>query len=285
MNKLTWALMGISLAGITTGAILKLQSRPALTTQAAVSHSETPAEDTPSPSTSLMARVNSPGSGEESHSLSETAGEPASGSTVAPPPQIKVPTPPTARQSVTAAFSQPVQTLLSRQASYAQKQAAWKQLRDDGKLGEAITELERGAKEEPTVAEYPAVLGQAYLQKLRTTPDVREQNILAMQADQSFDTALNLDPTNWDARFWKASALSFWPAEFKKSQEVMEQLSTLIDQQEAQPPQPQFAQSYVLLGEQYEKAGYPENAKQMWQRGASLFPNNEQLRAKLASTN
>src|SRR6266850_2211977 len=34
-----------------------------------------------------------------------------------------------------------------------------------------------------------------------------------MKADQSFDQALTLDPSNWEARFCKASSLSFWPAE------------------------------------------------------------------------
>jgi tetratricopeptide (TPR) repeat protein len=134
------------------------------------------------------------------------------------------------------------------------------------------------------VAEYSAVLGQAYLQKLGTTQDIRQQSILAMQADQTFDQALTLDPDNWDARFWKAAALTHWPADLNKSQEIMENLSTLIDQQETRAPQPEYAQSYVLLGEQYLKAGYPDNAQQMWQRGAALYPQNEALQNKLASS-
>jgi Tfp pilus assembly protein PilF len=64
----------------------------------------------------------------------------------------------------------------------------------------------------------------------------------------------------------------------------MENLSTLIDQQETRPPQPEYAQTYVLLGEQYLKAGYPDEAQQMWRRGAALFPNNEALQNKLASS-
>ncbi|HUI05593.1 MAG TPA: hypothetical protein VL486_01160 [Verrucomicrobiae bacterium] len=37
-----------------------------------------------------------------------------------------------------------------------------------------------------------------------------------------------------------------------------------------------------LLGEQYQKAGYTDDARQIWQRGATLFPNNNTLREKLA---
>ena len=142
--------------------------------------------------------------------------------------------------------------------------------------------MEQAVKTEPSVAEYPTVLGQAYVQKLRMTQDIREQGILAMKADLSFDQALNLDQSNWDARFWKASALSHWPAELNKSEEVMQNLVTLVEQQEAQSPQPQFVQTYMLLGEQYQKAGSADDARQIWQRGARLFPDNSTLRDKLA---
>jgi tetratricopeptide (TPR) repeat protein len=187
-----------------------------------------------------------------------------------------------AKPSIVSTFSQPLQTLVSLQASFAQKQAAWKQLRDTGQLDQAIAQLQQAVKDDPSVAEYSAALGQAYLQKLGTTQDIRQQSILAMEADQTFDQALTLDPDNWDARFWKASALTHWPADLNKSQEIMENLTTLIDQQETRTPQPEYAQSYVLLGEQYLKAAYPDNAQQMWQRGAALYPNNEVLQNKLA---
>ncbi|HVM62007.1 MAG TPA: tetratricopeptide repeat protein [Verrucomicrobiae bacterium] len=173
--------------------------------------------------------------------------------------------------------------LVSPHATYAQKMAAWKDLRDRGELDHAITELEQAVKTNPADAEYAAALGETYLQKLQTTPDVRDKNVLAMKADQSFDTALNADSSNWEARFWKARALSFWPAEFNKSQEVMQLYSTLIDQQETEPPQPQFAKTYVYLGEQYQKAGYADMAVDMWKRGAALFPSDQNLQAKLAA--
>jgi hypothetical protein len=179
-------------------------------------------------------------------------------------------------------FQQMVQTLLSPQASFEQKQAVWQQLKDSGKMDLAISDLEQRATSNPNSAEYPAILGQAYLQKAGTLKDIREQGILGMKADQSFDTALNLDPANWDAEFWKAMAMSYWPPQLGKGQEVVERFAELIKQQETQPAQPQFAQTYVLLGEQYQKQGYADYAKQIWQRGATYFPNNPQLQEKLA---
>jgi hypothetical protein len=180
-------------------------------------------------------------------------------------------------------LSQTVDVLVSPHATYAEKQSAWSRLKEAGKLDQAITELEQRVANDPRTAEYPAALGQAYLQKCGTIKDVREQGILAMQADKVFDTALSLDPSNWEARFTKAVALSYWPPMLNKGEEVIQHFQTLIQQQELQAPQPQFASTYVWLGEQYQKAGRNDEARTIWQRGAALFPGQEQLKNKLAS--
>ncbi|HWI55638.1 MAG TPA: hypothetical protein VNZ22_00325 [Bacillota bacterium] len=178
-------------------------------------------------------------------------------------------------------FQQALGSLLSPQATFEQKQAAWNQLKASGHMDQVIAELEQRASANPTSADYPATLGQAYLQKAGTLQDVREQGILGMKADQSFDAALNIDSSNWEARFWKASALSYWPPQLNKGKEVIEHCLELVKLQETQAAQPQFAQTYMLLGEQYQKQGYPDYAKQAWQRGATLFPNHAQLQEKL----
>ena len=107
-------------------------------------------------------------------------------------------------------------------------------------------------------------------------------SILALQADQSFNTALGIEPTNWEAKFFKAAALSRWPPEMNKGPEVIQQLSNLIDQQEAIPPQPQFAQTYVLLGDQYKKTGQPDYAVQTWRLGLAKFPGDSTLQGRIA---
>src|SRR5260370_6178681 len=180
-------------------------------------------------------------------------------------------------------FNQAIETLVSPQASFEEKQAIWKRLKETGNLDQAITELEQRAANDPQRAEYAAVLGQAYLKKCAGIEDVREQAILAMKADQHLETALGLDPSNWEARFTKAVGMSYWPMQLNNGQEVIEQFQTLIQQQEAQPPQPQFARPYLLLGDQYQKAGYPDYPAQVSQRGSALFPDNSELKHKLAS--
>jgi hypothetical protein len=76
--------------------------------------------------------------------------------------------------------------------------------------------------------------------------------------------------------------MSTWPAGLNEDPAVIQQLSGLIDQQETMPPQPQFAQTYLLLGEQYQKAGQLDYAEVTWQLGAQKFPNDSTLQNKIA---
>jgi tetratricopeptide (TPR) repeat protein len=99
-----------------------------------------------------------------------------------------------------------------------------------------------------------------------------------------FDTALNLDPSNWEARFTKAVAMTYWPENLNKGPEVIDQFNTLIAQQEQQPPQPQYAAAYEWLGKQYQKTGQTASAQQVWQRGAALYPDNQRLQNLLAAS-
>jgi tetratricopeptide (TPR) repeat protein len=185
--------------------------------------------------------------------------------------------------SVAAGFSPLLRTLVSPQATYAQKKAAWKELRDSQQLDKAIADLEQAVRADPSTAEYPTALAEGYLQKLTTIDDAREKSVLAIRADQSFDQALKVDPTNWEARFVKSVALSYWPESLNKSGEVIDNLVTLMEQQESRSPQPHFVQTYVLLGDQYLKVGYTDDARETYRRGASMFPGDSTLREKLAN--
>jgi tetratricopeptide (TPR) repeat protein len=200
-----------------------------------------------------------------------------------PKPDSKLAVSPVSVQMDKAAINESVDILLSSQATHDQKQAAWKALRESGGLDVAISDLQQRLANNPANAESAAVLGHAYLQKCGTISDVRDQGVLAMQADKLFDTALGLDPQNWEARFTKAVALSYSPASMGKSDEVIQHFLTLIQQQETQPAQPQFAETYAWLGDQYQKAGRNEDAHNVWARGAALYPDNQKLSGRLAS--
>ena len=279
MKKIILALIGIGVTASATVVAVKWQSHPRSSAKILA------------PS-ALAAAPRSNGSGFPSEAPApETphldpdaveAGKPANAS-VSTPAGALAPVPPANKLSIAAAFNQPLRTLVSPQVTYAQKQAAWKELRDTHQLDKAITDLEQAIRADSSTAEYPAALAEAYLQKLMTINDAREKSVLAIRADQSFDQALKLDPTNWDARFQKAVALSYWPESLNKSGEVIDNLVTLMEQQESRPPQPHFAQTYVLLGEQYLKIGYTDDTRETFRRGASMFPGNSALREKLAN--
>ena len=269
MKGLIIAVVG---AGMVAGVVIYLDKPKALpipTPEAVVESAPAPANDDQRPLEPAVKQVAPP------------IAQPARPGATNPPQQV--PPSSTYAKLDAANLNGAVDILVSPQASHEQKQATWKQLRESGKIDLAIRELEQRAANDPRLAEYPAELGQAYLQKCATIQDVREQGILAMQADKVFDTALALDPSNWEARFTKAVALSYWPANLNKGAEVIQHFQTLIEQQETQAPQPQFAETYSWLGDQYTKAGHADYARTVWERGAALFPNNEGLKNRLAA--
>lgn len=186
-------------------------------------------------------------------------------------------------------FSKAIDALISPQTTSDQKHKLFKQLLKDGQLDQAIAELKQRAADSPNDPEIPTTLGEAQLNKLRAISvaggDPNDLGILAMQADQNFNAALKIDPSNWEAQFVKASALSGWPVELNKGPEVIQQLSSLIDQQETMPSQPQFAQPYVVLGNEYQKTGQPDKAQATWQLGLTKFPNDPTLQQKIANPN
>ncbi|MCW5553645.1 MAG: hypothetical protein KIS67_15985 [Verrucomicrobiae bacterium] len=163
-----------------------------------------------------------------------------------------------------------------------QKPVVWKQLREAGLLGAAIAELKKRAADHPAAAEYPLAIGEAYIEAIQATENYNERGVLAMQADTSFDEALRMDPTNWEAQYMKAASLSHWPEGLGKRPEVIRRLTDLIDQQETLPQQPLFVESYVLLGEQYAKSGNFEYARAVWQLGLGSFPADPTLRKRIA---
>jgi hypothetical protein len=271
MKRLIIAVIGVGVVVVGLGWHLNRPTAPAaLPAEPVAEIAPAPAGDAPQPVQPVAAQAEQP------------PAQPTAASRVASATSFTAPS--SINPALDASFvSRTVDVLVSPQAGYQQKTAAWKQLRDAGKFDQAIADLEQRTANDPRSADNPATLGHAYLQKCGTIQDVREQGILAMQADKMFDTALNLDSANWEARFMKAVALSYWPPMLNKGEEVIQHFQTLIQQQEAQTPQPQFAETYAWLGDQYQKANRTDDAKAVWQRGASLFPADEKLQTKLAS--
>ena len=189
-------------------------------------------------------------------------------------------------KAIDPAIKQAIETLLSPQSSHEQKREVLKQLNESGKLDQVISELQQQVAGDPGNAACSTALGLAYLEKGKTMmqDDVTDGSMLIMQGMKSFDTALSLDPSNWEAAFTKAAVMSHYPAELNQGQAVINQFTQLINQQESQPPQAQFAMTYVLLGDQYQKLGQSDYALATWQAGAALFPGDSTLQKRLAQS-
>jgi tetratricopeptide (TPR) repeat protein len=185
------------------------------------------------------------------------------------------------------ALATAIDVLTSPQSTFAQKEAMREQLRKGGRLPEVIAALKQLAAQNPNDANIPTALGEADLSQIRNLmeaggdPTSSDIAILGLQADQNFNAALAADPTNWQAQFDKASAMSYWPASMNKGPEVIQRLSALVIQQEAATPQPEYALTYAVLGQQYQAAGQTALAVQTWQQGLSRFPLSSTLQQAL----
>lgn len=185
----------------------------------------------------------------------------------------------------TNAIAKAVDALLAAKSA-AEKHELFQQLLKSGQMDQAIAELKRRAAENPNDPEIPTTIGEALINEVAAIHaaggDINEQGILAMQADQNFNAALKIDPDNYEAQLVKAISMTYWPADPARDGQVVQILSGLIDRQETMPSQPGFAQTYVYLGNEYQKNGQPENAVATWQLGAQKFPNDSTLQEKIS---
>ena len=105
-----------------------------------------------------------------------------------------------------------------------------------------------------------------------------------MQADKLFDTALGFDPANWEARYTKAVALSVLArnhGQRRGGHPAFPDFGSAT--RDAAQSTAEFAETYVWLGEQYQKSARNDDARAVWERGSALFPDNEKLRGKLTA--
>jgi tetratricopeptide (TPR) repeat protein len=178
-----------------------------------------------------------------------------------------------------------VDALLSAKSA-GEKHELFQQLLKSGQMDQAIAELKQRAADDPNNPQIPTTIGEALINQVGAIHaaggDINEQGILAMQADQNFNTALKIDPNNYEAQLVKSISMTYWPAEPARDAQVVQTLSGLIDQQETMPSQPGFAQAYIYLGNEYQKIGQPDKAAATWQIGLTKFPGDPTLQKKIS---
>jgi len=159
-------------------------------------------------------------------------------------------------------------------------EALWQTLRKEKRIDGVVAEIERQAGLAPNNPDLQTELGKAYIQKLFDVGIGPMAGVWGQKADKAFDRALELDDTHWEARFEKAISLSNAPAFLGKQGESVHQFEILMNQQERTAPAPEQAWTYYFLGNMYDQMGDGDKARATWERGATRFPDNEQLRSK-----
>jgi tetratricopeptide (TPR) repeat protein len=264
-----FVIVGAGIAGAVVFLSLKKAVVPPL---AQIVQSQPPATTPPAPTVAAAATPKQ----EPAHANTDAAVEPAA---------VAIPTAPAAGSEAATPIHKAVDALLSAKSAM-EKHNLFQQLVQSGQIDQAIDELKQRVAANPSDPEIPTTLGEAQLNKVRALKesggDINDMGILAMQADQSFNAALKLDPQNWEAQFMKSSSMYYWPADPARDNDVVQRLSGLIDQQQTMPAQPQFAQTYVVLGNEYLKIGQPDKAMATWQLGAQQFPNDPTLQKKIS---
>jgi tetratricopeptide (TPR) repeat protein len=192
-----------------------------------------------------------------------------------------------AKSEADIAFGKLMDKLISTNLSAADKHALFEQLRKNHQLDQAIATLQQLEAANPTNPEIPTTIGEAQLNKIRELhdsgdTDTSDLGILAMQADQNFNAALKIDPSNYEAQLVKSISMTYWPADPTRDAQVVQTFTSLIDQQESMPANPDFAQTYIYLGNEYQKIGQPAQAMATWQLGIQKYPDNTILQQKIA---
>jgi tetratricopeptide (TPR) repeat protein len=168
--------------------------------------------------------------------------------------------------------------------SQDEHQALWQQIRDAGLADDVVAAFEALAEANPHDTMLQFAVGVAYLEKLQELGNSPASGEYALMADQAFDRSLELDPDNWDARFVKGLALSFWPPIFGKQSEAISQFEILRERQAGQPYKDDHVQTYLLLGNLYQQTGKDGQAMDIWLEGFDLFPDNQELKDRITGS-
>ncbi|MEM1452571.1 MAG: tetratricopeptide repeat protein [Planctomycetota bacterium] len=158
----------------------------------------------------------------------------------------------------------------------------WKEIVEKGLDDEVIALFEAAAEANPNDPETQLALGEAYLGLTQEAGASPLAGKYATLADEALDRALEADPQHWDARFTKATALSFWPPVFGKQAAAIQQFETLVSQQAGMAPTSRHADTHLLLGNMYQQTGQMDKAIKAWQQGLELFPDHGDLAAQIA---
>lgn len=142
--------------------------------------------------------------------------------------------------------------------------------------------FEQLASEHPNSANVHLNFGFAYVDKIPIAGSIT-QVILANNALNEFNRAVELQ-ADWIALYTRGMSYLFWPKVFNRAQYGVADLKDALKFQKAGPRRSYYVKTYIGLGDGYWKTDDIEKARRTWQEGLRLFPDNPDLKARLAQT-
>jgi predicted Zn-dependent protease len=122
--------------------------------------------------------------------------------------------------------------------------------------------------------------GFAYVDKIPAAGSIT-QVILANNALKEFTRAVELKES-WISYYTRGMSYLFWPKVFERAGLGVADLEKALKIQRSEPRRPYHVKTYIGLGDGYWKTGNLEKARVTWQAGLKEFPENADLKTRLA---
>ncbi len=109
--------------------------------------------------------------------------------------------------------------------------------------------------------------------------ELAQQGELTGSAIELLQTALEIAPMHWAARFVLANIYLRSPAFLRRAPLAAQEFDRLLAMQGDQTDEPLYARVFELRGLMHSRAGAMDTAAALWRRGSQLFPADSALRA------
>lgn len=140
--------------------------------------------------------------------------------------------------------------------------------------------FEKTAAEHPKSANLFLNYGFAYVDKIPIAGSIT-QVILANNALTQFSKSIELQPS-WIGYFTRGASYLFWPKIFNRAGLGVADLEKALELQKTEPRRSYHVRTYIALGDGYWKTDDIKKARATWREGLKQFPNNAQLKRRLA---
>ncbi len=105
--------------------------------------------------------------------------------------------------------------------------------------------------------------------------------ILANTALEHFTAALEIEET-WLSRYTRGNSYMYWPAIFGRTQAGIDDLERAIELAKQEEKKPFHGRAWAALGDGFWRLSDPKKAAETWRRGLELYPENQEIKDRLA---